>query len=208
MLIRNCVESILDFDHAKPGSSLLRPAGIFFLPRIQYRDCDLPVKQIDQRTHEKCRDDRAYAGDGRYLADLVSGEEEKRAAEDHAHNIRCDTDVFKFPPVPFSRHHDRDRIVGRHSEISGDVQRRAEAQDNYTCDEADDPDHHRRLGDHPLQKSIAELRYIAQEKQIYKCCHADVVAVDDQAEQEQNSIYDYIKCPEADRDQRVKTAHK
>ena len=115
------------------------------------------IKELDQRSHEKCRDNGAYSNDGGYFAHGTAAPEKDGNACDDADQVGGDTTVLELGDLIAVSKNNGYRIIGRDAKVGSHVQGRADANDQDAQQKTAYPNQHRRIGDQSLQKVICKF---------------------------------------------------
>lgn len=169
---------------------------------------ELYIEELDHRPHEECRENRTDACDGRNCAECTAGNQKNDTARNDADYIGCDTAVLERRDFPFACQRNCDCVIGGNTKIRRYVKRRADAQNHNAHHQTDDAHDHRRIDEQGLEKRIGKFRDIAQQEKVDEGGDADLAAINDETEGEQDQVDDHIQRAEWDRDERVQTAHE
>ena len=168
----------------------------------------MDIEEFDQRPHEEGRDDGAYADDGGHLGPGAAADQEDGGSQQDADQVGSDADVLELAELPFVRESDGHGIIGGNAQIGGHIQGAADTDDHDADHEEENAEQDGGPRDQPVEGFQGELGDIAQQEQIDKGRDADVMPVEDQAEQKQHGVDDDIQRSEGNGNQPVQTAHQ
>ena len=157
-------------------------SGLFLF--MQKRDTYFSVEKVDERAHEESGQDRSDTNKSRDIGNFTLSKKEQCNTQDHTDYVGHDTDEFEFADLPFICHDESDCVIGGYPQVSGNIDRTAEAKGNEPKDETRDANHHGRIGKDRQQSLVGKIHHIAQQEQIDECGDANIMSVKNQGKQQ------------------------
>ena len=115
---------------------------------------------------------------------------------------------WNFPFFPRVDDYQRDRVIGRDSQIRRHVKGRAKTDDHNADHKASGADKNARLHNHRLQKLVGKLRDVTQQKQIDESRDSNVMPVKHKRENQKQRVDDDVQKSKVKRNQIVQAGHK
>lgn len=128
--------------------------------------CHFPIEEIDERPHEKRRDQCTDANDTA-----------EQKADNDAEQIGADAQVFELAKL-FIRHNQGNGIICRHTQIGCEVHGRSKAQNHDSGNQKDDPGcHARSVADDHADYIVGKLNDITKQKDIDEGGNSDIMLI-------------------------------
>ena len=113
---------------------------------IKVNEGYLTVEEIDQRAHHKSSQNGSHTNKSRDIGNFTLSKKEQCNTQYHTDYVGHDMDEFEFSDLPFICHDESDCVIGGYPQVSGNIDRTAEAKGNEPKDETRDANNHGRIG--------------------------------------------------------------